>query len=108
MKKTLKPLPVFKTDQEEADFWNNHDATDYLDYSKANKVVFPNLKPSTETISIRLPKSLLYGIKNLANKNDVPYQSFLKILLSEKLQELIGNSDSASTLHGFRTKHGRT
>ncbi len=106
MKKTLKPIPNFKTDQEAADFWDNNDATEHFDYSKAKRVVFPNLKPSTETISIRLPTSLLDGIKNQANKNDVPYQSYLKMILSEKLQEIIGNF-GGSSIHGLRTKHGR-
>ncbi|MFA6572003.1 MAG: BrnA antitoxin family protein [Bacteroidota bacterium] len=105
MKKTLKTIPNFKTDQDAADFWDKHDATEYFDYSKAKKVVFPNLKPSTETISIRLPTSLLDGIKNQANKNDVPYQSYLKMILSEKLQEIVGNFGRASVVHGLRTKH---
>ncbi|MBL8027507.1 MAG: BrnA antitoxin family protein [Fibrobacteres bacterium] len=107
MKKTLKSIPNFKTDQEAANFWDKHDATEFFDYSKAKRVVFPNLKPSTETISIRLPTSLLDGIKNQANKNDVPYQSYLKMILSEKLQEVINSLGSSSTVHSLRTKHGR-
>lgn len=100
MKKALKAIPKFKTDQEEADFWDTHDTTDYLDYSKAKKVVFQNLKPSTEMISIRLPSSLLHRIKNLANKNDVPYQSFLKVMLSERLQEFSGKKSAPSLRSG--------
>lgn len=107
MKKTLKPIPNFKTDHEAADFWDKNDTTEYFDYSKAKRVVFPNLKPSTETISIRLPTSLLDGIKNQANKNDVPYQSYLKMILSEKLNEIVNNLGSSSAIHGLRTKQGR-
>lgn len=91
MKKTLKKIPEFNSEQEEIAFWEKHDATDYFDVSKARRMVFPNLKPSTETISIRLPKSLLQDIKNQANKNDVPYQSFMKIMLTEHLREISGH-----------------
>lgn len=87
--KKLKPIPKFKNIQEEAEFWDTHDTTDYLDWSNATKIAFPNLKPSTESISIRLPSSLLVNIKTLANKKDVPYQSLMKIFLSERItQEL--------------------
>ena len=85
--KTLKKIPTFKSDEEEAEFWDTHDTTDYIDWSKAEQVVFPNLKPSTQSISLRLPVSLLSDLKVLANMNDVPYQSLLKIYLSEKVHE---------------------
>jgi predicted DNA binding CopG/RHH family protein len=85
--KNLKNIPQFKTDEEEAEFWDTHDTTDYIDWSKAQKVVFTNLKPSTQSISLRLPTSLLYNIKSLANQKDVPYQSLMKVYLSEKVRE---------------------
>ena len=81
----LKPIPVFKTEAEERKFWETHDSTDYVDWSKAVRVRFPNLKPSTTAISLRLPVSLLEQIKIAANKRDVPYQSLIKIWLAEKV-----------------------
>jgi len=69
------------------EFWASADSTEYLDWSKAKPAFFPNLKPSSRMISIRLPESLLEGIKVLANRRDVPYQSMLKIFLAEKVQE---------------------
>ena len=89
MQKKLKLLPKFKSEQEERDFWAHHDSTEYVDWSKAELSIFPNLKPSSKTISIRLPESLLKSIKVLANKRDVPYQSLLKIFLAEKVQEIL-------------------
>jgi len=83
----LKKLPAFKTEKEEFKFWSTHDSTEYVDYSKAKRVLFPNLKPSTRTISIRLPESLIKHIKVLANKRDIPYQSLLKMYLIEKVEE---------------------
>lgn len=86
--KKLNKLPKFKNLTEEADFWETHDSTDYLDWSQANLAVFPNLKPSTKTISLRLPEDLLNDIKILANKEDVPYQSLMKIILFQGLANL--------------------
>lgn len=86
MKKKLKVMPKFKNEDEERDFWGSHDSTEYIDWSKAKETIFPNLKPSTETISIRLPGYLLWRIKQLANKQDVPYQSLMKIFLSERVE----------------------
>ena len=83
----LKKIPRFKSEADEAEFWATHDSTEYVDYSTAKRVVFPNLKPSTRTISIRLPESLIEHLKLLANKRDVPYQSLLKMFLSEKVEE---------------------
>ena len=85
--KTLKKIPKFKNENAEREFWSKHDFTDYLDFSKGIKAKFPNLKPSTHTISLRLPESLLTDIKILANKQDIPYQSYIKVLLSEKVAE---------------------
>jgi predicted DNA binding CopG/RHH family protein len=81
----LKPIPTFKTEAEERKFWETHDSTDYVDWSKAERVRFPNLKPSTTAISIRLPLGLLEQIKIAANKRDVPYQSLIKMWLAEKV-----------------------
>jgi len=85
--KQLKKIPEFKNEDEERKFWNTHDSTEYVDWSKAQKAVFPNLKPSTESISLRLPSFLLARIKQLANKKDVPYQSLMKMFLSEKVDQ---------------------
>ena len=83
MNKKLKPIPKFRTEAEERRFWETHDSTEYVDWSKAKRVIFPNLKPSTASISLRLPISLLEQIKVAANKRDVPYQSLIKTWLSE-------------------------
>lgn len=83
----LKKIPRFKNEAQEREFWATHDSTDYIDWSKAKKVTFPNLKPSTQTISIRLPESMVHDLKLLANKKDVPYQSLLKIFLAERLHK---------------------
>lgn len=88
----LKKVPKFKTEDDERDFWATHDATDYLDFSQAEETVFPNLKPSTRAISLRLPVSLIDRLKMLANKQDVPYQSLLKVLLAEKVDEILHHS----------------
>ncbi len=85
MRKRLKPIPKFKTEAEEREFWETHDSTDYIDWSKAERVVFPNLKLSTTSISLRLPQGLLDQIKVEANKRDVPYQSLIKVWLAEKV-----------------------
>jgi predicted DNA binding CopG/RHH family protein len=85
MKKQLKPIPQFADEKEEQLFWEQNDSSDYLDWSKANKVVIPNLKPTTKTISLRLPQHLLDSIKSAAHARDVPYQSLIKVWLQEKL-----------------------
>ena len=88
MKKDLKPIPKFKTEAEERRFWEERDSSHYVDWSKAKSARFPNLKPSTQAISLRLPASLLDDIKIEANKRDVPYQSLIKVWLAEKTGEL--------------------
>jgi len=80
-------VPQFRSEAEEREFWETHDTTDYFDWSKAKLAVFPNLKPSTETISLRLPLSLLADLKMIANKRDVPYQSLLKVFLAERVAQ---------------------
>jgi predicted DNA binding CopG/RHH family protein len=83
--KELKKIPKFKNEDEEREFWANSDSTDYINWEKSKRITFPNLKPSTKTISIRLPESMLEEIKSLANKRDVPYQSLIKIILKERI-----------------------
>jgi predicted DNA binding CopG/RHH family protein len=85
-KKRLKPIPHFRTEAEEREFWLTHDTTEYIDWSKARRAVFQNLRPSTETISLRLPAPLLADLKALANERDVPYQSLLKVYLAERVR----------------------
>jgi predicted DNA binding CopG/RHH family protein len=83
--KKLKKLPKFKNEDEEREFWDKADSTEYFDWSKAKRVKFPNLKPSTETISLRLPLGLLEDIKIQANKRDIPYQSYIKTILHDSI-----------------------
>ena len=87
MKKTLKPVPELATEAEEREFWETHDSTEYVDWSTAQRVRFPELKPSTQAISLRLPLSLLERIKVEANRRDVPYQSLIKVWLAEKTEQ---------------------
>ena len=80
-----KKIPKFKNEAEERLFWQKHDSSEYVDWSDAKNVVMPKLKPSTRSISIRLPESMIEELKVLANKRDVPYQSLLKIFISERI-----------------------
>ena len=84
---TKKQIPKFESEDHERDFWETHDSTDYLDWNKAERVTLSNLKPSTKTISIRLPESMLDELKLLANKRDVPYRALLKIYLAERIDQ---------------------
>ena len=90
--KNIKKTPIFKNEGEEQKFWSSHDSTEYVNWSKAEEVVFPNLKSNTESISLRLPSTLLARIKQLANAKDVPYQSLMKMYLSEKVKKEIGRA----------------
>lgn len=86
--KKFKAIPKFKNEDEEREFWATHDSTEYVDWSKAVvNPIFPNLKPSTQTISLRLPAYLLARIKELANAKDVPYQSLMKVFLAERVKK---------------------
>ena len=82
-----KHVPTFKNEDEEREFWATHDSTEFIDWSKAKRAVFPNLKPSTKTISLRLPESVIAALKLLANKRDVPYQSLLKVFIAERIEK---------------------
>ncbi len=93
MKKSkIKLIPKFKNEDEERDFWDTHDTTEYFDTSKPIELDLSNLQPSTESISLRLPEFLLARIKQLANAKDVPYQSLMKIFLAEKVKEELRSS----------------
>lgn len=86
MNKKLKPLPQLANESQEQAFWETHDSAEFVDWTTAKNVSLPNLKPTTKTISLRLPQHLLDGIKTAANSRDVPYQSLIKVWLQEKLR----------------------
>jgi uncharacterized DUF497 family protein/predicted DNA binding CopG/RHH family protein len=81
-----KPIPQFKSENAEREFWANHDSAEFIDWSKGKRATLPNLKPSSQTISLRLPRPMLARLKLLANKRDVPYQSLLKVFVAERLK----------------------
>ena len=81
-----KALPKFKSEDSEREFWAQHDSADVIDWRKAKRLTLPNLRPSSQTISLRLPKPMLDRLKLLANKRDVPYQSLLKMFVAERLK----------------------
>jgi predicted DNA binding CopG/RHH family protein len=81
-----KPIPGFKNEDAEREFWAKHDSTEFIDWRKGKRATLPNLKPSSQTISLRLPKPMLARLKQLANKRDVPYQSLLKMFVAERLK----------------------
>jgi len=85
MRKRAEPVPAFESEAEERRFWESHDSTDYVDWSRAGRVQLPNLRLSTTSISLRMPVGLLDRIKVAAHKRDIPYQSLIKIWLAEKL-----------------------
>ena len=85
-----KQIPKFKDTDEEREFWETHDSTDYINWKKAERITFSNLKPSVKKISLRLPETMLEELKLLANKRDVPYQSLLKIFLAERIEKELG------------------
>lgn len=88
---TRRTIPTFASERAEREYWETHDAGDVVDWASARLAVFPNLKASTETISLRLPSALLSDLKVLANKRDVPYQSLLKVYLADRVsRETIG------------------
>jgi predicted DNA binding CopG/RHH family protein len=84
----FKKIPKFKNEDEERDFWEKNSSTDYVDWSKARKnPALPNLKLSTKTISLRLPLPMLDQLKRLSNEKDIPYQSYIKVILAEKIKK---------------------
>ena len=92
----MKPVPEFRSEDEEREFWATHDSADYVDWKKAQRVKLPNLKPTTRTVSIRLPETMLEDLRMLANKRDVPYQSLLKIYVAERIEEELRSSMAAN------------
>ncbi len=90
-----KKIPLFKSEDQEREFWSKADSNDYIDWSKAKRTVLPNLKPSTKKISLRLPELMIEELKLLANKHDIPYQSLMIIYLAERIQrelKIIGSN----------------
>ena len=80
-----KPIPEFKNEDEEREFWATHDSSEYMDWSKSRRTIIPNLKPTTRAISLRLPASMLDELRQMANQRDVPYQSLIKVFLRERI-----------------------
>jgi len=96
--KRLKKIPKFKDEDAEREFWAKADSTEYIDWSKAQKLVLPNFRPTLRTISLRLPESMIAELKLLANQRDVPYQSLLKVFLAERIkQERTGKDERSSS-----------
>lgn len=96
---TARTTPTFASERAEREYWETHDSTLVVDWSTARRAVFPNLKASTETISLRLPTALLANLKVLANKRDVPYQSLLKVYLADRVShETVGSTRSPKAL----------
>ena len=91
----MRPIPRFESEAQEREFWETHDSTDYVDWSKAERVRFPNLKPSSKAISLRMPVDLLERIRIEANRRDVPYQSLIKVWLTEKVDSTVIHHRSA-------------
>ena len=102
-----KAIPTFRSEAEERIFWETHDTSPFVDWSNARVAVFPNLKPSTETISLRLPAALLAELKALANKRDVPYQSLLKVFLTERVDRETHRPNAFSARPTRTAKAGR-
>ncbi len=89
---TRKKIPTFKDEEAEREFWSSADSTEYIDWSRAQPLVTPNLRPTLRTISLRLPESMIAELKLLANQRDVPYQSLLKVFLADRLKQERGGS----------------
>jgi predicted DNA binding CopG/RHH family protein len=96
-KKEFKAIPKFETEEEERAFWSKHDSTEYIDWKKARPAKLANLKPTTRTISLRLPETMLEDLKMLANRRDVPYQSLLKIYISERIAQELRSGQAIDT-----------
>ena len=87
VKPRVRKVPRFRNEDEERDFWASHDSTEFVDWHQAERVKLPNLRPTTRTISIRLPEAMIERLKVLANKRDIPYQSLLKMFVADKIEE---------------------
>jgi predicted DNA binding CopG/RHH family protein len=93
--KARKKVPTFKDEDAERAFWAKEDSTDYIDWSKAERLTLPNLRPTLRTISLRLPEAMIAELKLLANKRDVPYQSLLKVFLADRIKDELAGGRSA-------------
>ena len=89
VKRRMRKIPKFRNEDQERDFWASHDSTEFVDWRQAERVKLPNLRPTTRTISIRLPELMIERLKVLANKRDVPYQSLLKMFVADKIEEAL-------------------
>lgn len=87
MENGLKEIPTFRSEDEERAFWSMHDSTEYIDWNEAEEMILPLLKPSTKTISLRLPELMLNELRIIANKWDIPYQSLIKLFLKERIDQ---------------------
>jgi len=87
MSKKVSKIPIFKNEEEERAFWSKNDSSEYVDWDVSEKVAFSNLKPTTKTISLRLPEYIIDELKVLAHKKDVPYQSLIKIFLKDRIDQ---------------------
>jgi predicted DNA binding CopG/RHH family protein len=94
-KRAPKAIPHFDSEDEEREFWATHDSAGYVDWKKARRGKMSDLKPTTRTVSIRLPETMLEDLRMLANKRDVPYQSLLKIYVAERIEEELQSSRAA-------------
>ena len=92
--KARKKIPTFKDEASERAFWATADSTEYVDWSRGQRVTLSNLKPSVRTISLRLPEAMIAELKLLANKRDVPYQSLLKVFLAERIRQELSTDHS--------------
>jgi predicted DNA binding CopG/RHH family protein len=101
-----KKIPQFKSEDEEREFWQTHDSTEYVDWKNAERITLANLKPSVKTISLRLPESMLEELKLLANKRDVPYQSLAKVFLSDRIEQELTAKGHNKSLHRIADKTG--
>jgi len=102
----MKKILQFKSEDEERDFWKTHDSTEYVDWKKAERITLTNLKPSVKTISLRLPEAMLEELKLLANKRDVPYQSLVKVFLSDRIEQELTAKGHKKSLHLIAKKAG--
>jgi predicted DNA binding CopG/RHH family protein len=102
----MKKIPKFKNEEEEREFWKTHDSTEYVDWKKAERITLANLKPSVKTISLRLPESMLEELKLLANKRDMPYQSLVKVFLSDRIEQELTAKGHNKSLHRTAEKPG--
>jgi predicted DNA binding CopG/RHH family protein len=101
-----KKIPQFKSEKEEREFWQTHDSTEYIDWKKAERITLANLKPSVKTISLRLPEAMLEELKLLANKRDIPYQSLVKVFLSDRIEQELAAKGHNKALHRGAKKAG--